>query len=158
MRPRPPRTRSRLGITVLELVIVVAVLGVLAAIAIPQYVGYQERARVKQAIAAIRTLEMEIDRYRTEFGRLPAQLAFAVDPVPRDPWGNPYQYLDIENGGPLVNGQRRKDKNLVPINSDYDLYSKGPDGGSHPPLTAQASRDDVVRASNGGYVGTAADY
>ena len=55
-------------------------------------------------------------------------------------------------------GQLRKDKNLVPINTDYDLYSKGPDGKSVTPLTANSSRDDIIRANNGAYVGEAEDY
>jgi general secretion pathway protein G len=55
-------------------------------------------------------------------------------------------------------GQQRKDRNLVPINSDYDLYSMGPDGRSVSPLTAQASRDDIIRANDGGFVGKASDY
>jgi len=46
----------------------------------------------------------------------------------------------------------------VPINSDYDLYSKGPDGLSLKPLTAAPSRDDIVRANNGSFIGIAADY
>ena len=52
----------------------------------------------------------------------------------------------------------RKDRNLVPINTDYDLYSKGPDGASSPPLTARAGQDDIVRANDGAYIGVAADY
>ena len=52
----------------------------------------------------------------------------------------------------------RKDKNLVPLNTDFDLYSKGPDGASQKPLNAEASRDDIVRANNGAYVGKAEDY
>ena len=52
----------------------------------------------------------------------------------------------------------RKDKNLVPVNSQYDLYSPGPDGESVPPFTAQKSRDDIVLANDGGYIGLAADY
>ena len=93
-----------------------------------------------------------------------------------DPWGNPYQYLRIDSsgvpgaggpggggpggGGPGGGGlgQVRKDKNLVPINSDYDLYSMGRDGQSVSPLTAEPSRDDVVRASNGSYIGLAERY
>jgi general secretion pathway protein G len=55
-------------------------------------------------------------------------------------------------------GQVRKDRNLVPINSRYDLYSMGADGRSVPPLTAQESRDDIIRANDGGYVGLAAGY
>lgn len=56
------------------------------------------------------------------------------------------------------NGAKRKDRNLVPLNTDYDLYSRGPDGQSVSPLTAAKSKDDIIRANNGGYVGTAEDY
>jgi general secretion pathway protein G len=52
----------------------------------------------------------------------------------------------------------RKDRNLVPINTDFDLYSMGPDGASAAPLTAAASQDDVVRANNGSFIGQAKDY
>ena len=72
-----------------------------------------------------------------------------------DPWGLPYEYLNLD-GVPI--GMMRKDQALVPINSDYDLYSKGPDGASIMPLTAPMSRDDVVRANNGAFIGIASDY
>lgn len=52
----------------------------------------------------------------------------------------------------------RKDRFLVPINSDYDLYSMGKDGESVAPLTAAKSRDDIVRAANGTYVGLAENF
>ena len=55
-------------------------------------------------------------------------------------------------------GQARKDHDLVPINTDFDLYSQGPDGRSAPPLTAAMSRDDIVRANNGRYIGEAEGY
>jgi general secretion pathway protein G len=61
-------------------------------------------------------------------------------------------------GGPGSIGQARKDRNLVPINSDYDLYSVGPDGRSVPPLTAHHSQDDIVRARNGAYIGPASEF
>ena len=51
-----------------------------------------------------------------------------------------------------------KDKSLHPLNSDYDLYSMGKDGASTGPLTAKASRDDVVRANDGRFIGLAKDY
>ena len=72
-----------------------------------------------------------------------------------DPWGNSYQYLNL-NGAPI--GQVRKDQALVPINSDYDLYSMGPDGSSVAPLTAAMSRDDIVRGNDGSFIGVAEDY
>jgi general secretion pathway protein G len=46
----------------------------------------------------------------------------------------------------------------VPINTTYDLYSKGKDGDSSPPLTARASQDDVVRANDGGFIGLGSRY
>ncbi len=73
-----------------------------------------------------------------------------------DPWGNPYLYLNIENATGKI--EPRKDKNLKPISSDYDLYSMGPDGRTKIPLTAKDSRDDTIRAADGAYVGIAEDY
>jgi general secretion pathway protein G len=55
-------------------------------------------------------------------------------------------------------GQLRKDHNLVPINTDFDLYSVGRDGLSVAPLTAPRSRDDVVRGNNGAYIGLGENY
>ena len=56
------------------------------------------------------------------------------------------------------NGKARKDRFLVPLNSDYDLYSKGKDGKSSSPITASDSQDDVIRASDGSYVGLASQF
>ena len=72
-----------------------------------------------------------------------------------DPWGNPYQYLRMSDASP---GAKRKDRFLVPVNSDFDLYSMGPDGGTAAPFTAAMARDDIVRANDGGYVGVAEGY
>jgi general secretion pathway protein G len=47
---------------------------------------------------------------------------------------------------------------VVPINTDYDLYSMGKDGKSQPPLTAKDSRDDIIRANDGAYIGPAEGY
>ena len=52
----------------------------------------------------------------------------------------------------------RKDRNLVPINSDFDFFSMGKDRRSTAALTAQHSRDDIIRASDGGFIGLGADY
>jgi general secretion pathway protein G len=61
-------------------------------------------------------------------------------------------------GGGGGGAKPRKDRFLVPINSDYDLYSMGPDGESVEPLTAAKSHDDIIRASNGAYVGVAENF
>ena len=77
-----------------------------------------------------------------------------------DPWGSPYQYLKFKRNkqGKVIPGQARKDRFLVPLNSAYDLYSMGADGDSKGPLTAKASRDDVLRAGDGAFVGLASDF
>jgi general secretion pathway protein G len=63
-------------------------------------------------------------------------------------------------GGPPCGGigGARKDRFLVPINSDFDLYSMGKDGESLGPLTAITSHDDIIRANDGGYYGLASDF
>lgn len=61
-------------------------------------------------------------------------------------------------GACITQGQARKDRRLVPINSDFDLYSMGKDGLTAPALTALNSLDDVVRGSGGSYVGLARLY
>ena len=57
-----------------------------------------------------------------------------------------------------IEGKWRKDRFLIPLNTDFDLYSMGKDGITNAPLTAEASWDNVVRANNGGYVGLAHRY
>ena len=118
----------RRGFTLLELIVVFAIVGVLSAIAIPLYLNYQERSQVKQAEQDMRLIETNLEIFRGDFGGHPNKLESAMDPVPLDPWGRPYQYLNLQGSDPGINGKRRKDKNLVPINSDYDPYISGADG------------------------------
>ena len=101
---------------------------------------------------------MLIVRFRSEFFGLPDTLDQLGNGIPTDPWGNAYQYQRIEGAGLKGKGKLRKDKKLNPINSDYDLYSMGADGQSKLPLTAKHSWDDIIRASNGAYVGPATEY
>jgi general secretion pathway protein G len=143
------------GWTLVELMIVLAIIATLAAIALPLYVNVQERARVARATADIRILDSEIGVFQAAKGRLPTSLAEIGRDTLKDPWGNPYEYLEFA-AGPL--GLVRKDLSLVPLNSTYDLYSKGKDGQSQPALTASVSRDDIIRANDGGYIGPASGY
>jgi general secretion pathway protein G len=147
-----------LGFTLVEVLIALAIVAALAAIAIPTYVGYIERSRSKQSVIDLRGLEFSLDKYRVDFGALPDDLDQVANPVPLDPWGQPYEYLNLQNGAPGINGQRRRDRNMNPVNSDYDLYSCGPDGETQAQFTAVKGRDDIVRAADGAYLGAAKDF
>jgi general secretion pathway protein G len=155
MRPRGPRRRHVRGVTLLELTIASVVIALVAAIAVPAYRSYVERVRVTRAIADIAEISGRIQRFHTVNFRLPASLSEAGAADLRDPWGRPYAYLLFDR---FNRGARRKDRSLVPINSEFDLYSVGPDGRTRPPLTVPVSHDDVVRARDGGFIGKAADF
>ena len=87
----------------------------------------------------------------------PLDLAELPIEIPLDPWSRPYTYLNIATAEPGT-GAFRKNGNLSPLNTDFDLYSAGKDGDSKGPLNAKASRDDVVRANNGAFIGRVEDY
>lgn len=150
--------RGLAAFTLVELLLAIAIIAVLTAIAVPSYQGYRDRVLVGQAQSDIVIIAAAINLYRTDAQRFPDSLADIRMDGMLDPWKHPYQYLNLSPVAPGKNGKVRKDKNLVPINSDFDLYSMGKDGASQPPLTAKASRDDIVRASDGRFVGLASDY
>ncbi|MFQ5930741.1 MAG: prepilin-type cleavage/methylation domain-containing protein, partial [Acidobacteriota bacterium] len=100
----------------------------------------------------------DIAQYDVLRGSLPGDLDQLGRGDLRDPWGNPYQYLNFGTLGKGGKGKMRKDKFLVPINSRYDLYSMGKDGKSTPPLTAKNSWDDVIRANDGAFLGLGSEY
>lgn len=133
-----------------------AIVAVVAAIAVPSYANYQERLRIQQAVTDIRAMASQLQLYRTDNREYPDDLAAIGAAGKLDPWGNPYQYTDLADI--KGKGKARKDKNLVPINSDFDLWSMGKDGQSSPPLTAKPSRDDIVRAADGRFVGLASEF
>jgi general secretion pathway protein G len=152
------RNQRSVGLTIIELMIVLMIMSTLASFGVPLYASALDNARVTKAVADIRVLEREIQLFQGDNRRLPNTLAEVGRPNLRDPYGNPYEYLRIAGANIKGKGQFRKDRFLVPLNSDYDLYSKGKDGNSVSPLTAKQSRDDIVRANNGGYVGLASEY
>ena len=144
------------GFTLMEILIVMAVIGILSAIAVPNYIRYRYNAKITVAIADIKSIETAITDFVYDNGQLPDSLTDIGKDQLADPWGNPYKYLRI-NGGttPGLNGKRRRDKNANPVNSDFDLYSMGQDGKTSAQFTAQKARDDIVRANDGGYYGLA---
>ncbi|MHC5066220.1 MAG: type IV pilin protein [Planctomycetota bacterium] len=59
---------------------------------------------------------------------------------------------------PDYTAQMRRDRNMLPLNSDFDLFSLGPDHLSEPAITAAVSLDDVIRADDGSFIGVAREY
>jgi len=121
--------RSRTaGFTLLELLVVLVILGLLAAVATPQVLKYLSRARTQSAALQIHNLSTALDLYRLDVGHYPSEeegLASLVEApattanwngpyvkkreMLKDPWAHPYNYL--------IPGQH----------GDYDLYSLGAD-------------------------------
>ncbi len=139
--------------------IVLAIVGILSALATVRYLGYIEKVRVARAILDIDALQREIDSLTFEGGPLPNLLSdLGISKI--DPWGRPYRYTRLRDatGRPMNQGRARKDRFLVPLNDDYDLYSVGKDGLTSVSLAAVLSLDDVVRANDGAFIGLGAHY
>jgi len=152
------RVNRTKGFGLIELMITLVIAALLVSIAVPAYDGFVDRAKVARAVGDVGTISIEIGKFQLRNNNaLPETLDELGVDVPLDPWGTPYTYLNIVTAGP-GNGAFRKDKNLNPLNTDFDLYSSGEDKESKGPLSAETSRDDIVRANNGAFIGLGEDY
>lgn len=136
------RGRCATGFTLIEVMVVVAILAILASVIVPRIMDEPARARQARAAQDIRAIESALDMYKLDNYRYPTTdqglEALVSKPergpeppnyrdggylrnMPEDPWGNPYQYLNPGRHG------------------DIDVYSHGPDGRS-----GSGSDDDVI--------------
>ena len=116
--------------TLIELLLVLVILGILAAIVVPKFSGRTEQARNTAAISQIATFGTALDAFEVDNGYYPKGKSglndlvvqprdatnwrgpYMKDKIPNDPWGFPYVYE--------CPGKRNA--------SAYDLFSVGPDG------------------------------
>lgn len=261
-QPLSKRQRAAHGFTLLELMIVMAILSIIASMGVPQYLSALRIARIGKARHELVTIANAIAAYQgSNGGHLPLTLYQVGFGGRLDPWGLPYCYLNYGDGtgdglewaikaglvdpsavvkvamgaaargapgprlagfqlpflapqspggpvpqepgrgpvdlvpadridvtkivssvvrpiapdevvgltGSLVSGAtifttvpidstRRRDRYLFPLNTDYDLFSLGPNGLTSVSLGEGLSQDDVIRANNGGFFGTASEY
>lgn len=237
------------GFSLIELMLAISIVGVLAALAVPNYMEFIEKARVARAISELHGLAKDIKGFALAVGTYPNSLIDVGVGTRLDPRGTPYQYYRINcgtvddtlnlaklklrrknsprmipasntfsadnewlvaltvdhgqrrgflrlaaagcngsgggssggagggsgsgnaggggnaggnggGGGPLCGGVSgaRKDRFLVPINSDFDVYSMGQNLDTVAPLNPPKSQDDVIRASDGGFYGLARNF
>ena len=127
------RMREQGGFTLLEVMVVVVIIGILAALVVPKIISRPDEARVIAAKQDIASLMQALKLYRLDNQRYPTteqglqalsarpptapvplnwKAGGYVERLPRDPWGNPYQYLS-----PGVRGE-------------IDVFSFGADGAS----------------------------
>ena len=148
-------TLNHRGMTLIELIVVCAILGALILIAIPAYTKYKDLARESRAMSEIRVLEAAITAYYSDKNAYPDPNDPNVFKTIGyggliDPWGNAYQYKPAGTRTTVA----------TDLNSDYDLYSLGVDGLSAPSIAPNnpASQDDIIRASDGAFVGRANQF
>jgi general secretion pathway protein G len=153
---RRPYWRDPRAFSLVETLVVCALISTLASIAAGIYVSALKVARVTRAVGDLHAIDIDVRQFYVRHDRYPTALSEARPQVPNDPWGRPYVYTDLSQS--RNRGRARKDGRLNPINSDFDLYSLGEDGRTTTPLTAPMSKDDVIRARDGAFVGLAAEF
>jgi len=146
--------RFQHGFTLVEGLFATALLAIGVDAVVAQISTQLEQARVERARQEITRIARVIEAYRALHHDLPGSLTDLGQDVPLDPWGHAYEYVNFDARGTV--GQRTFDS--LPVNSEYDLYSRGADGRTDANLRSERARDDIVRARDGTYVGTASNF
>ncbi|HSN20821.1 MAG TPA: prepilin-type N-terminal cleavage/methylation domain-containing protein [Usitatibacter sp.] len=144
------------GFTLVEMAIVIAIAAIILWIAVPAVEAYLDKSRAAQAVMEISDMSTKIRQKMKSTGKLPDSLDEAGFTGRVDPWGHAYEYLNLATL--KGNGQARKDKKTNPLNSDFDLYSRGADGLTKAQVTQSDARDDIIRARDGAFIGLASDF
>jgi general secretion pathway protein G len=155
---RQPGSFLQAGYQLVEVMVVVAIVAIIGLIAVPSYSRYIDRTNKATTESDIAIIVQSIDQYFLENRGYPNSLDDIGHGSKLDPWDNTYSYLRISGANLKGKALLRKDGALNPVNSDYDLYSAGKDGQTKLPFSPKVSHDDIVRASNGRFIGYAADF
>ena len=137
MRPHQPRQgrcgrRRELGFTLIELMVVIVIIGMLAAIVVPRFMGAAAKAAQTSARAQISSFKTALQLYKLDNVRYPStaegldaliknasgkNYLSDVEIVPKDPWGNAYQYT--------CPGQNGRDFDIVSLGADGSAGGEG---------------------------------
>lgn len=126
---RSARLVSRWGFTLVEIMLVVVIIGVLAAMVVPRFAGRRKQAETSRAKSDLAAIGLAIDMYELDMGTYPKDLKELIDkPAGQDAWNGPY----LKRGLP-VDPWRHPYEYKFPSDhadkgQDYDLVSLGPDG------------------------------